>query len=431
MTLRRNETADSRELPIGVRKGIAARIDSTRPYLLLPSATCDAIRESLGLIWDPASKHYLIDDETHARLTEENPKLYLRVAPLSKKKETDFAQIVLTYRTMALELGYPHLAYGNRSTYFPIMPTDDPDQFVLGRAFLQGAYLIVNYERRSFAVNVVNFEKTEKGVSVVPILPSKDILPKYLVAEKRDLPKSSKMAIGPILGIVIGIAVLIGIFTALFFYIRRKRTKRKLADELEQNKLDASLNSQSPADRGVGAGLADINADAVAAKTERLHEIDGTAVEIVELEDKPITELPDTPYIKNEIYETDGTPVTEYTVYEKGQPIRVQVLRNGNDITPPAQNPRPPSPVRDLPPASPIPQTPLRFYGKVPTSFRSADDTIVEERQPELPLTQLIPPTIVEPSSLSSKHTLSMEPSGGFSDGPRIGSNVGREDEKS
>jgi hypothetical protein len=331
---------------------------------------------------------------------------------------------------MALELGYPHLAYGNRSTYFPIMPTDDPDQFVLGRAFLQGAYLIANYERHSFAVNVINFQKSDQGVSVVPILPSQDILPKYLVSEKRDLPKPKKMALGPILAIVFGIVLLISISIVLFFYSRRKRTQRKLVDETEPNELDAGSNAKSPADSGIGADLADTNADSSAPTIERLHEIDGTEVEIVELEYRPITELPDTPYIKEEMNEMDGTPVTEYTVYDNGQPIRVQNPRNENDKTPPAQNQRPHSPVRDLPPASPIPQTPLRFYGKAPANIRSTDDTIVERKSPELPLLQMIPPTIVEPSSASSKHTVSNKPSGGFSDGPRTGSDLGREDEK-
>ncbi|PYH41785.1 aspartic-type endopeptidase [Aspergillus saccharolyticus JOP 1030-1] len=116
-------------------------IDPTKPYMYLPEATCNAMtaslpvsfNQSLGLyFWDTASSDY-------ANLT--NSATYLAFVFKMNGLDTQNITVKVPLAQLALTLQEP-LVESNR-TYFPcFFSTETP---VLGRAFLQSAFVGVNY----------------------------------------------------------------------------------------------------------------------------------------------------------------------------------------------------------------------------------------------------------------------------------------------
>ncbi|RAH47515.1 putative aspartic-type endopeptidase [Aspergillus brunneoviolaceus CBS 621.78] len=116
-------------------------IDPTKPYMYLPEATCNAItaslpvsfNQSLGLyFWDTTSSNY-------ANLTS-SPTYLSFTFSLNNATSQNFT-IKVPLAQLALTLQEPLVE--QNQTYFPcFLSTDTP---VLGRAFLQSAFVGVNY----------------------------------------------------------------------------------------------------------------------------------------------------------------------------------------------------------------------------------------------------------------------------------------------
>jgi hypothetical protein len=141
-------------------KTYVTHIDSTQLYLYLPKDICNELERILGLTWDSASEHYLIEDYASLVLDAEESSLDFTLAPISHPASMApelagyySTNISLPYKSWARQLGFPQLAPGQSSLYLPTRPTDDLNKYVLGRASLQEAYLIVNYERKAFTIN--------------------------------------------------------------------------------------------------------------------------------------------------------------------------------------------------------------------------------------------------------------------------------------
>jgi hypothetical protein len=411
---------------------IVARIDSTRPYIFLPRATCDQLTKALGIAWDAPSGHYLISKDADDRLKTQNPTLEFLLGSQSTPQAQITANSPLTtnisipYSALALNLSYPYLAPGNTSLYLPIMPTDDTNQYVLGRAFLQEAYLIANYERNAFTLSPINWTKIQTKPpelhSIYPV--SSRMTPSYLFSGNVVYDpnrKSNKAA--EIAGIVVGVVLLIIAIVAFFCVRRRRRAKKEqLAQEEReaQMKLDTNIRSATGSSDSDLAALA--SATSVQSEEEKLHEADGTPIEIVELENKPILEMPDTGGImsvhykdteldagpQEQIFEMEGTPVTAgVQVYEKGKLVQVVGPITKTPTPQQAQNEGLRVPIRNDAPASPIPKTPAEYYGrKGPRKFgfskddlkryQGMDSVIASSSNDDRPPASAIPQTPVE-----------------------------------
>ncbi|KAL4894582.1 aspartic peptidase domain-containing protein [Aspergillus ambiguus] len=118
-----------------------AAIDPTKPYMYLPEATCDAItsffpvsfNNELGLyIWDTT-------DEKYTNIT--SSATYLSFSFNQDSLSDESITIKVPLRLLTLTLQDPLV--DQNSTYFPcFQSTDTP---VLGRAFLQAAFVGVNW----------------------------------------------------------------------------------------------------------------------------------------------------------------------------------------------------------------------------------------------------------------------------------------------
>lgn len=133
-------------------------IDSSIPEMVLPAAACEAFEKAFGIKVDEASGRYLMDEATHNSLKEKNPTINFTLANSKDSQRT--IDISLPYAAFDLQIQKPlYNGTANSSAYFPLRraPEDNPDTYALGRAFLQEAYLTVDYNSRTFNLSQARF----------------------------------------------------------------------------------------------------------------------------------------------------------------------------------------------------------------------------------------------------------------------------------
>ncbi|MCJ1285384.1 hypothetical protein MMC26_004724 [Xylographa opegraphella] len=130
---------------------ILSCVDSTISHMWLPLDVCQAFERVFGLVYDPLSELYLVNDSLHESLLAQNPSFTIRIATDDTSSET--VNITLPYASFdqLVTTAYPNVT--NSSSYFPIKRASNDSQYTLGRVFLQESYLIVDYERSQFSIN--------------------------------------------------------------------------------------------------------------------------------------------------------------------------------------------------------------------------------------------------------------------------------------
>ncbi|KAL8950015.1 MAG: hypothetical protein Q9222_003924 [Ikaeria aurantiellina] len=141
-----------------------AFIDSTVPYLYLPPDACTAFESALGLVYNKKNNLYFVDDALHQTLSNINPRFTFHLA--NDKVSESTVSITLPYASFDLTAKPPLLP--NSTSYFPLRRGAD-NQITLGRAFLQEAYIITDYEQKNFTVAQARFdENTEPEIVPIP-----------------------------------------------------------------------------------------------------------------------------------------------------------------------------------------------------------------------------------------------------------------------
>lgn len=125
---------------------VTMRIDSSTSYLWLPTDMCDASTEAFGLIERADSGFFLVNATTQKRLMQMDPTLTFTIG--HGATNSDSLSFRFPYSAFNQYVGAPY--YGFNVSYFPIRRAANGSQYVLGRAFLQEAYLIVDWERNKF-----------------------------------------------------------------------------------------------------------------------------------------------------------------------------------------------------------------------------------------------------------------------------------------
>ncbi|THW71014.1 acid protease [Aureobasidium pullulans] len=206
--------------------GYFSLIDSTIPHIWMPAAACDNFATNFGLNYDNQTDLYLINDTMHSKLTNLNPEIIFKLSP----QTTDGGEsvnVVLPYAAFALQASYPY--YQNSTRYFPIRRAANDSQYILGRTFLQEAYLIADYERANFTIAQAAFANPMPAEKLVSILPpgvkATNSTGGGGVVTRPDAVLSRNVIIGIAVGVVAGAALVLFIF-ATAFYIRRRRRQR-------------------------------------------------------------------------------------------------------------------------------------------------------------------------------------------------------------
>lgn len=224
---------------------VYAFIESTDPNFWLPEAACQEFEKVFGLSIDNSTGLYLINATHYSNLEAANPQITFSLANSLSGGATVY--IVLPFNAFTLQASYPFTQ--NDTYYFPLRKAANDTQNTLGRAFLQEAYLTVDYERGNFSVSqcLWNDGATSQITSIVS--------PTYLTnnASSTATPPSSKVASGlkkhlspgAIAGIVISILVFLALAAALTYILLRRRRQRPRSSSKHQkvSSKDITLNN--------------------------------------------------------------------------------------------------------------------------------------------------------------------------------------------
>ena len=224
---------------------IYSYIDSLVPHLWLPLGACQAFESAFGLTYNETAELYFVNDTLHDKLVAQNPNVTFTLGPASAGGNT--VDIVMQYGSFDLMADYPIV--NNATRYFTLRQAQNETQYTLGRAFLQDAYVIADYDRSNFSVSQAVFPDGSNIQQIIAIHRPGDIPP----SAYRKTP-STGARIGIAVAVVVSSLVIIA---TLVRYRVRKRTKEhasrislgdqgkdKAEPEPEESELENTEQSQ-------------------------------------------------------------------------------------------------------------------------------------------------------------------------------------------
>ncbi|QSZ32113.1 hypothetical protein DSL72_001682 [Monilinia vaccinii-corymbosi] len=194
-----------------------AFIDSSIPYLYLPTSICHEFEEALGLTYDPESELYILNDVQYTTLVAKNVSV---IFTLTNSTSKAMANITLPYAAFDWWANYPLVQ--NATRYFPLKRAADSSQITLGRAFLQEAYLIADYERSKFSIHQRNWSTFYPASNPTTILPLDPPLPIHPSSK-------AKLSTPAIAAIILAILAPLALTLCLTMIILRRAHQRKQA----------------------------------------------------------------------------------------------------------------------------------------------------------------------------------------------------------
>lgn len=306
---------------------ISMFIDSSVAELYLPLDACHAFEKAFGLTYNSTLGMYLVSDSLHSKLTSENPSVTFTITTAITGGST--FNITFPYASFDLQANPPLVKKASR--YFPLKQAANETQYVLGRTFLQEAYLIVDYERGNFSVHprVWNASAVSNVVTILPL------------GAKASVPNtgsSHSLGGGAIAGIVIGVCVVIvAVAVAILRYLVLSRRKNAAAETVATEApamtvADASAVVSPEPPKSATAeispgGLRELQGDDSAKATPEIEgsmpttrspmsELESSNTPLAELATPaPLSELaspaPLSELLSNEIFEMPGSDVPE------------------------------------------------------------------------------------------------------------------------
>jgi hypothetical protein len=200
-------------------------IDSTTSHVWLPEEACLHFEKAFGLVHDADSDLYLVNDTQHDALLALNPSITFSLTLTYTVGSVSAPVINITFPYAAFDLwvtwGYN---ISGPSRYFPIRRAANNTQYVLGRTFLQEAYLYIDNNYQNFTVSQ----------RVWPYPTKSEILPQEIITH----------FISPAVYAAIGVSIAVFLPLATFsiwFYLHRKRLDEEKRKEEE---AEAARKSQ-------------------------------------------------------------------------------------------------------------------------------------------------------------------------------------------
>ena len=234
--------------------GLEMAIDSTVSQLWLPPHVCDALAVALGLTFDPATELYTVNDSAHQQLLQSNPQFTLTLTTNSSSE--DSTNVVFPYAAFDQRAYLPF--YNVSTPYFPIRRAANESQFVLGRTFLQEAYVVVDWERGNFTLGqAIHFPRTSKAVLIPPF-----------ELTKKENGIGSKEIVGIAVGAVAGILIL-----ALLAWMWMRSSRKRRVEQVQAHTGDQSVVEQRDVHEMANSSRCELRAD-----TTKSHELGSTDV---------------------------------------------------------------------------------------------------------------------------------------------------------
>jgi hypothetical protein len=203
------------------KKPFTMYIDSTVAELFLPIDVCEAFEKAFGLTYDNDTQLYLVDELLHTTLLEDNPTITFTFGQKYATNAT--IDIPLPYAALDHWAKPPYSKLRNATRYFPIRRSEKEDQYILGRTFLQEAYLTVDWERQNFSVSQVNWTKPNRE-QIVSI-----ISPVYTGESQRNESDEFGPSLrkGPIAAIAVSATLCVVMASITLWWFRRRRSKQR------------------------------------------------------------------------------------------------------------------------------------------------------------------------------------------------------------
>jgi hypothetical protein len=308
-------------------------LDPLISRIWLPKAVCQAFERALGLAWDDKEALYYISDAQHEDFLSRNLSFTFTITDLTLAPNASTTEILFPYDIMALNAIHPLTTKPGR--YFPIQRTLLDNTAVLGRAFLQGAYIIADWDKRTLNISQANLvESTESRVFSLTPPSNSTFNPNELITSNSS--RSPRLSTGEIVGITVLIVAVVAGSIALLLILRKRRRKREeaakklMAEEAQRAQEPSSaIDPEAPRAELDGSGRRIFEKDEDGKRVE----MDGAGTPL-ELSSNAITgELVG----DNPAAELDGSPVSpenSFTPPEKGG-------RRFPDVAPQADRTRP------------------------------------------------------------------------------------------
>jgi hypothetical protein len=373
-------------------KEIQSHIESNRPYIYLPPEICGQIANLLGLQYNQKLSLYLASNQTYLKLTTElQPNLTFSMTPINRNSNpVKPVNITLPYKSLIMKLDYPFANYSVPTWYVPIRQATDPKQYVLGRTFLQNAYLVSDYERKSFSLHEAKLEAPAGPTPLLRSISAQNLQINTLDSwkvHKNSFPRP--IIIGTTIGCVVVIILITVIFACMWHKRRAKNPESRVqgdatpTQELSGNpaRLEKGIDKPShlyEADSGVVYESPD-SATAHTGATIAGSEVPDTSVSLAPLE------MPDTSITPSRSHDAfhNASSAMETSAVSSISPNMPSSIDGENKSSQPGpeksqnttntpqnaenaveNNKLVVNQSTTLQPASPIPQTPLEYYDR-------------------------------------------------------------------
>ncbi|KAI9770562.1 MAG: hypothetical protein M1840_003152 [Geoglossum simile] len=199
-------------------------IDSSTPYLWLPESVCLKFEKALGIVYDDRMQVYVYPNGSSS-LQDWNLTFTFTLADLPQTVQTKQVNITLPFDAFNFQLSYPSPLLVNATNqspmvnYFPLRKAANSTQYTLGRAFLQEAYLKLDYERNNFSIYQAVFTPDAlTNINIVSIPPN---------ITQSSGGNDKPLGTGAIAGIAVGGAILL-IGAGIGFYLWRRSSSEKV-----------------------------------------------------------------------------------------------------------------------------------------------------------------------------------------------------------
>ena len=195
---------------------IYAYIDSLVPHMWLPLGTCTAFETAFNLTWNSTAQLYLVNDSLHQTLLNKNPTVTINIGPSTSGESVS---IEMPYWSFMLNAS-------DNLRYFPLKRADNDTQYTLGRAFLQNAYVIANYEFFNFSVHQAKYPDSSVPQQIITLCPR----------EGCGGGSAPGLNIGTIVGIVLAAVAVVAIISlGIWWSMFRNRSQNRSPASKEDN----------------------------------------------------------------------------------------------------------------------------------------------------------------------------------------------------
>ncbi|CAO2657587.1 Nn.00g037130.m01.CDS01 [Neocucurbitaria sp. VM-36] len=236
---------------------IISYISTLVPDIWLPIEACNAFQRAFHLSYSLDTEVFYANSSQHALNLASNPVVSFGVGPEVSGASINISMPYWNFYLAAKDAdGVSTIEEGGFR--FPIRRASKDTEFILGRAFLQSAYLSADYERNTFNLSQALYPSSSTKEVIVPILPLGLLNADPGFSGDRSN-SNNRLSTGAIAGIAAGGAVALAVIATIVFLLhRRRKVKKTKGHELEDTDVQNNMSHEVHGDdvkHELGGGL--------------------------------------------------------------------------------------------------------------------------------------------------------------------------------